>query len=175
MGSLLHRKKDFDFARGLAEPNEKRRSIEADIMDWADDVAYSLHDIDDFYRAGFVPIDQILTESAETERFLKAMFELKVIDALKDGVEFFKRLRECAVEPELLSPYQGTRAQHHALNKLEALLIRRYLGLDAPGAVKLNPDSGPRLFVEPKLREEVNLALPLTAVSDRFQANIAFD
>jgi dGTPase len=41
------------------------------------------------------------------------------------------------------------------LNKLEALLIRRYLGVDAAGSIKLNAGDGPRLIVAPELREEV--------------------
>ena len=38
------------------------RSLEAEVMDWADDIAYAIYDLDDFYRAGLIPLDSILKE-----------------------------------------------------------------------------------------------------------------
>ena len=45
------------------------RSLEAELMDWADDVTYAVHDLEDFYRAGLIPV-HLLSHSAERERFL---------------------------------------------------------------------------------------------------------
>jgi dGTPase len=45
------------------------RSVEAEIMNWADDIAYSVFDVDDFYRAGLIPLDRIFSDVAEQERF----------------------------------------------------------------------------------------------------------
>lgn len=46
-------------------PDERRhtRSFECQIMDWADDVAYAVHDLEDFYLAGSIPL-ALLTQSA---------------------------------------------------------------------------------------------------------------
>jgi dGTPase len=35
------------------------RTIEAQIMDWADDITYAIHDIEDFFRAGLIPLDKL--------------------------------------------------------------------------------------------------------------------
>jgi dGTPase len=56
---------------------EGARSVEASIMDWADDVTYALHDLEDFIRAGRVPMVALATDPVEraafTERALKRL------------------------------------------------------------------------------------------------------
>jgi dGTPase len=59
---------DFDLARKYSKPN--MQSLEAQIMDYADEVAYSIHDFEDFYRAGFLPIDSIKQAGEEFGRFM---------------------------------------------------------------------------------------------------------
>jgi dGTPase len=50
---------EFAFAReGFRGSDQK--SIEAAIMDHADAIAYSVHDLDDFYRAGLIPIESLV-------------------------------------------------------------------------------------------------------------------
>ena len=148
---------DFHFARSRNKGSEKR-SIEAEIMDWADDVAYSLHDVDDFYRAGLVPLDIILTGGAEADRFLSAMEKDKIIRSADNGAKFFKLLQDVVVQKDILVPFHGSTAQYQALRRLESFLIRRFLGIDEPEALKLT-DSGknPGLQIASTLREEVDV------------------
>lgn len=65
---------ELDWARELG-PDAGQQSIEAAIMDWSDDIAYSLHDTDDFYRAGLIPLNQLSCDAGERTAFLQAVFE----------------------------------------------------------------------------------------------------
>jgi dGTPase len=55
-----------------------RRSVTAEIMDWADDITFAIHDLIDFYIAGQVPIDRCKPQkSLERERLLTGIFRRK--------------------------------------------------------------------------------------------------
>src|SRR6185437_9586804 len=54
-GAYESERSDFDFAAELL-PAPNHRTIEAEIMDWADDITYSVHDLEDFFRAGRMPL-----------------------------------------------------------------------------------------------------------------------
>ena len=58
-GYYLADRAAFDFARQYGEHEADRDvpepSLEALIMEWADDLTYAVHDVDDFYRAGLIP------------------------------------------------------------------------------------------------------------------------
>lgn len=47
------------------------RSLEADVVDWSDDIAYAVHDIEDFFRAASIPLDQLRFDDDEWGEHLR--------------------------------------------------------------------------------------------------------
>ena len=66
---------DFDFAMEMVPPLYGKRSLETDIMDWADDITYAVHDLEDFYRAGLIPLPTIKHYPIALEDFLDQAVE----------------------------------------------------------------------------------------------------
>lgn len=60
-------RKYFEFARAGTHEN-RNRCLEAEIMDYADDLTYAVHDVDDFYRDGLIPLDQLIRETESLVR-----------------------------------------------------------------------------------------------------------
>lgn len=65
----------FKFAlEGLEQAGQ---SFEAQIMDFADDTTYSVHDFEDFYRAGLIPIARIIEDEEYRTGFLERLRKRK--------------------------------------------------------------------------------------------------
>jgi dGTPase len=45
--------------QGISPKRQFKQSFEAQVVDWADDVTYSIHDVEDWYRAGFMPLEML--------------------------------------------------------------------------------------------------------------------
>ena len=67
-------------SRGSVTARRRRPSLEAQVMDWADDVAYSVHDLEDGLHAGLITLPALRDE---TER--KAIAELTATQYVAPG------------------------------------------------------------------------------------------
>ncbi|RWF01131.1 dGTP triphosphohydrolase, partial [Mesorhizobium sp.] len=127
---------DFNFARTF-HSDHHQKTLEAELMDWADDVAYSVHDLEDFHRCNALPWQRVFDE--EDLIIDHALGEDNGNAAQRERLRAaYKRLRGFldGFYTELLSdPYDGEREQREQLRRMTSQLIGTYIG-----AVKIDPD-----------------------------------
>jgi dGTPase len=58
-GAYRTEAQDFQFARSGKPEGSTKKSLAAAVMDLADAIAYSVHDLDDFFRAGLIPLEMV--------------------------------------------------------------------------------------------------------------------
>ena len=63
---------DIETLRAIVGSKDNQTlSLDAQIMDWADDISYAVHDIEDFYRTNHIPLEQYQKESQALVDFLE--------------------------------------------------------------------------------------------------------
>lgn len=142
---------------------EKRRGAEADIMDWADDLAYAVHDVEDFYRAGIIPLDQLLTEgSQESHEFVADWAAENDSVSEAEGKDILQYIGNLGFD-SLKSPYKGTEVERKDLKSFSSKMIARYLGVSGGGVEiqDLNPNDH-YLQLRDYLQNEVSLLKHMT-------------
>ncbi|QDV34104.1 deoxyguanosinetriphosphate triphosphohydrolase family protein [Tautonia plasticadhaerens] len=132
-GAYTFEEDDFRFARALQTVgNGDSMCVEAQIMTWADDITYSVHDIEDFYQAGLIPLDQLTSKDGrEVDRFLANVFERwsrKGITSKYGKDELSEAFRGLLKLAPIQEPYSGARRQQAALRNFTSGLIDRYVG-----------------------------------------------
>jgi len=114
----------------------RQRSGIAEIMDWADDITFAIHDLLDFYCAGKIPIDRCKGRlSSERERLIVSMFGRKP-EWLPERARYLEAL-ECIVDQFPFEPGEryGNSVQDRArLYDFSTGLIRYLVG-----SLRLNP------------------------------------
>ena len=124
----------FDWVRAGAP--DGRRCLEAQVMDWADDVAYSVHDVEDGVHAGHVKIDALdraaVCELAADSYSPEPAGDLAaVLDDLLDRPV----LRD-------LADYDGSRGTQVALKRATSELTGRFVSA-AVAATRQRAGDGP--------------------------------
>jgi dGTPase len=110
----------FDWMRAGAPAG--RRCVEAQVMDLADDVAYSVHDVEDGTVAGRLDLTRL--DPPAVWATVRAWYAPDSTDAALD--EVLARLRTVGSWPR--SAYDGSRASLAALKNLTSDLIGRFCG-----------------------------------------------
>lgn len=149
----------FDWARELG-PAPLVKCIEAEIMDWSDDVTYSVHDVDDFYRAGVIPIDRLVVDNDERNRFYEDVFERRKGKLPEGTDETYLRgaFDELITKLPLRKAYSPTRAERARLRSVTSTLIGDFVR-----AVEIQWDKrSPHVAIEKKRRAEIFMLKELT-------------
>ena len=104
---------------------ERRRCLEAQVMDWSDDVAYSVHDVEDAVAAGLVDV-RVLSSRADMEPALAEAHSAYAPDL--DPGELAAALDRLVGSGLFPRRYDGTRTDQAALKDLTSQFIGRFVG-----------------------------------------------
>jgi dGTPase len=152
----------FDWLRAGAP--ERRSCLEAQVMDWADDVAYSVHDVEDAVHSGVLRLEELARPDVRGDIVAAAV--ARIAGARPDDVEAaLDRLLALDWWPAC---YDGSHAALAALKDLTSQLIGRFAQA-AERATRLEHGSGPlrrfsaNLVVPRDVRLEVELLKTVAA------------
>ncbi|GIF16188.1 deoxyguanosinetriphosphate triphosphohydrolase [Actinoplanes teichomyceticus] len=134
---------------------DDRRCLEAQVMDWADDVAYSVHDVEDGVHGGYLDLGLLLrdpVERAELCADVAATYSDETPDRLGEALD--RLLADPAVAAA--GDYDGSYPAQIALKRMTSVLTGRFVS-SAVGATHS------RYGTEPMRRYQADLVVPATA------------
>ena len=135
-------------------PGAERRCLEAQVMDWADDVAYSVHDVEDGIHGGYLTLRPLLDDASERQALcadVTAVYSDENIDILGQSLDDL--LADDVVRA--VAGYDGTMAAQIALKRMTSVLTGRFVA-SAVGA------TNSRHGTEPVRRYGADLVVPRT-------------
>ncbi|MER7002497.1 deoxyguanosinetriphosphate triphosphohydrolase [Dactylosporangium sp. NPDC000555] len=102
-----------------------RRCLEAQVMDWSDDVAYSVHDLEDGIHGGYVHLAPLRSDAAEREALCADVAAAYSQESAADlGAILLELLADPVFEP--LDHYDGSHAAQIALKRMTSVLTGRF-------------------------------------------------
>jgi dGTPase len=158
----------FDWVR--ASRGDDATPIEEQLMDWADDVTYACHDVEDFSRAGLIPLAALFPPpgkgGAETELETERLLDYVATKRRRAGQAFDREEQRSVLadigqrlaKAGLPAAYAGVHEDNVAINARTAELIAyftRDLELEVGGAAAIR--YGARLIVQRERRQACDL------------------
>jgi dGTPase len=151
----------FNWVRAVHAGHEFAKSCEAEIMDWADDITYAVHDLVDFYCAGQIPLDRLADDNDPSERedFFSALFA-RCHDLATRRTELQRIFKGILDFFPLDRRYVGTLAQRTGVWQFSTLLISRYV--DAIRLVMPGPPTRSAVAIQQYAQDEIRMLKELT-------------
>ena len=131
---------DIDAFRWLREgAPDRRRCIEAEVMDLSDDIAYSVHDFEDAVVGGYVDV-KALGARVDHDELVNSMFAWIGGEVSHDElIAAFDRLD--SLDP-WMDTWNGSRIDHARLKNLTSTLIGRFAGAATEATLSSAGDTG---------------------------------
>ena len=161
---------DFEESRSIhvlppAPSGEASQSVEATLMELADDISYALHDFEDFYRVGLISIAGLKSATAsavgpkrriltEVQRALRDHFDFGVAE---EAWETVMDWLDNDVFASLRQPYVGASDQDAALVRLTSFQISKFIG-----GTSIDPMQEHPVVVEPVIEHEIAIWKQMT-------------
>jgi dGTPase len=146
-------KQEFTWAR--TGQVEDKQSLEAELMDWSDDIAYSVHDLEDFHRCNLIPWNKVLNDADERGRIifttLSKWHERPENAKQLLSAAFESLLEQLALYSEVLQErYDGSNPLRLGLRQMTSALVGNFI-------TQTQLLSPPHIFVPPETRHSVLL------------------
>ncbi|MEW2377406.1 deoxyguanosinetriphosphate triphosphohydrolase [Micromonospora sp. NPDC047812] len=107
-------------------PGDDRRCLEAQVMDWADDVAYSVHDVEDGIHGGYVALRTLLRDPEERAALCADVAATYSGESPADlGDVLLELLDDPVLAP--LARYDGSHRAQAALKATTSVLTGRFV------------------------------------------------
>jgi dGTPase len=139
-GTYLSELKDFRWARKGA--TTCLRSANAILMDWADDITYATHDIEDYFRAGLIPLHNLAHDRDRIAKHARGRLgKFPGFDPARFGEELDKVIERFT--EDIRSSCWETRRNRAAMNKITTANLSECVAavslVEAPPFVSVDP------------------------------------
>ena len=134
--------------------HDERKCLEAQVMDWADDVAYSVHDVEDGIHGYYLSLRTLVADPAERDelcRDVAGTYSDESLDELRAALD------QLLADPVVtdVAAYDGTYAAQVGLKRMTSVLTGRFVS-SAIGATQS------RYGTDPVRRYAADLIVPRT-------------